>query len=181
MREVTLNWSGPHKILDFVEKEHIKEEFGGYGVYIWVINRTDYDEIKYVGMSSYWPLWWRQSNHIRYFLGGLYKIPEDFCRNNKKWVPDETLPECRKIMLDLDKYVEVLKDSRRYMNAINVYAAKTKKEETKIIERNLIYNLQPLGQNGTKSVPSNMIRIYHKNATWNSDKLTNKIKEFLLV
>lgn len=168
--EIIMEWDGPYKLSDFFMDPVIKQKYDKPGVYLWTEELPDGKRrLSYVGRASGKPsLWKRHQEHYVNFVGGQYTIPTEFRRSGKAWIPDWAIEETASTLLSLDYFVEIIKEGFHYALALNTYLwPATPDADVSLIERNLLYDLQPTGTNwGTKSFPKNRINIRHKSPHW---------------
>lgn len=165
---IELNWMGPFSFRQVVEFG-LK---GGKpldlpGVYIWIENVLDLECITYIGKSQS-TLFARLLSHYRNFAGGQYSIPcyarsEPYrSSNGKHWMFFPDKPECVKRITDYELLKELIKESLCYAASITLYAAGVAKEDTKAVERNLLFKYKPLWtRQGTRSQPPRQLSLTH--------------------
>lgn len=110
-------------------------------------------------------------------IGGLYTIPQEYRQSNEDWVPNWSLPTVAEVILDRKKFQKVIDEGFAYEAACQVYlAALDSADLSKIVERQLLYDLQPHSTSwGTKSEPHSPIDIVHIDATWATEAIRSDL------
>lgn len=173
-----LHWEGPYCPLSFLEKQNPAP---GKGVYLWVCEHKAEVWIDYVGKALGSPsLGKRQQEHVCGQLGLKYKIPGEFRTSGKEWTPG-IYPAYKEDLVDSERHLKLLEESKNYLRASKVYLAPIKDlsdKEINRLERTLIWQLQPLGNTqGKKSQPKEPIEVTHHNADWFQDGLKNSFEK----
>ncbi len=177
--EIKLRWEGPYCFRELFGNEHLKQWFSSPGVYLWVQNHNNFQTLHYVGKAGGKPsLYTRQLQHYQYFIGGLYTIPGEFRKSVKDWVPDRNKEEVYSVLLDKSKFIEVVEEAFDCINSYSIHMAKlATASEAKVVERQLLFDLQPTGTRwGCSSPPAVPIRIVHSNATWATEQIRNHLR-----
>ena len=180
-RTLNLFWEGPYRLRDFIRSNELKERFSCAGVYIWIDKLPDGSErLSYVGKAGGRPsLHHRQQQHYANMVGGLYTIPKEYRQSNEAWVPNWSLPTVAEVILDREKYQKVIDEGFAYEAACQVYLATLDSaDESKIVERQLLYDLQPSSTSwGTKSAPNSPIDIVHIDANWATQAIRSDLPD----
>jgi len=180
---IKLDWFGPFKFKDFIEKSIMVEKFRKPGVYIWVEKWRKIKRLCYVGKASGRPtLLERQQEHYANFIGGRYNIPAEFRKCEKEWIPNQ-YPINARILLKEKEFIQLVHEAFAYIKNINIYLCPLGQTvPLKNLERNLLYVLQPSATKpGTKSPPPTRLQIQHKNARWATDDIIKQAKEPLII
>lgn len=163
--EIELTWDGPYKLSDFMSDGELRKHYDYPGVYLWLEDYGDDSRISYVGRATGKPtLARRQMQHYAYTVSGLYSIPREFRRNRTEWIPDWTKPDVAGVLLDKEKYLELIDDAFRYSSIIDVYLFRALNgENVHALERILLYSLQPTGTKwGTLTKPNPELKLIHR-------------------
>jgi len=183
MRQIKLFWKGPYEFHQLINDDSIRKEYQVRGVYIWILHHKSDEkkELYYVGRASGKPnLWQRQWQHYKNYIGGIYDIPGEFRKSGEYWSNDVN-DKARNVILDKRKFLELVSEAFDFTKYLKIFLCPLKEEDPqhiKIVERNLLYDLQPTGTTGGKeSEPSNRLKISHRNATWATEEIRRKLKE----
>ena len=184
-RNLRIEWEGPFRIIDFlINQKYLKENFRFPGVYIHTTMYPDGTEkLTYVGKATGSPsLFIRQQQHYASLIGGLYQIPKEFRTSDIDWIPNWEKHEAEKILTNKDAFKVLIDECYNYAQARNVFLAVNKwGYSVKEIERNLLYDLNPIGTNyGTKTRTNNPIDIIHVNALWKNEHISKQIKRYCM-
>ncbi len=158
---------------------------GVRGVYMWVCSIGNRCWIDYIGKATGSPtLIRRQQEHVENQLGLRYRIPKEFMPGDEDWVPG-VYPKNTAWLLDPHKRALLIDAARTYLDASTVFLApqpEMSSQELRLLERNLLWDLQPLGTTpGTKTPPKEQQDIVHVNAGWYSEALENKFQREIQV
>lgn len=162
MKTIKLYWYGPYSFFELFSTEKYKDKFSHPGVYLWYEINEHNKKLAYVGKASGKPtLYERNFQHYINQIGGQYFIPEFFRKNSdKSWVLDVNDPTCRSSVLNMNIYHSIVIDSFNYICNISIYLCILHSNDVNLVERNLLYKLQPLRTKwGTKTEPSEKIKI----------------------
>jgi hypothetical protein len=180
---VNIEWEGPWRLRDFFGNDVLRERFSCAGVYLWIQHHDGLEELNYVGKASGSPtLYKRQLEHFRDCIGGRHHLPKPFRPIGTAWIPDPTTQACYSVLLDPTRFHGLIDDAYVMIDTFKVYLARTAvfpdpKKSAKLIERQLLFDLQPVGTGwGLGSPPSELVEIIHHNATW----LTEPIEAHLV-
>ena len=178
--EVRLTWKGPYKLRDFFGNPDLDRTFSCPGVYIWIERKGSDECLSYVGKASGSPtLARRQRQHYAFGIGGLYTIPSEFRKMAKeRWVPDWSKPDVYEVLLERSRFHMLVDDAFNYIDACDVHLARAASGgEAKLIERQLLFDLQPTGTKwGCRSPPGYPIRLVHRRATWASAAIRHQLE-----
>lgn len=179
---IFLEWHGPFRLAQFPRGSDLRTKFGVPGVYLWMeeLPNLARSRLSYVGKASGKPtMYARQLEHYARTVAGLYMIPHEFCENGTKWAVDWENPESVCVLLDEERFIKMVRNGFRLAAATNVYLAPYRGSDLAIIERNLLYTLQPTGTDkGTRSPPKIRADIRHSGVTsWICPDTRNQFKE----
>ncbi|MEX2257288.1 MAG: hypothetical protein WD672_01140 [Woeseia sp.] len=166
---INLDWLGPFPLQDFFTVNELKRKFAVPGVYIWIEDTPTGEHLSYVGKASGSPpLFIRQQQHYANMIGGLYTIPKCYRSADFDWVPDWSKSDVAETLLDSDRFHQVVDDAFAYASHCAIYLAVLESAgQTKLIERQLLYDLQPTGTRwGKSTLPGVPLSITHHNAIW---------------
>lgn len=177
---IDLVWSRPFGFSDFVTIPEKLKDFMSAGIYLWVEEHPDGEQLSYVGKATGKPdLIQRHQQHYSNYIGGRYTIPARFRSVENDWIPGQ-YPNNSNIVLDVERFVALVREAFEYTKHIKIYLAPKpglNGQQLAVIERNLLYDLTPMGTiPGTKSEPKNRIKIIHKHATWCSEDVRRHIR-----
>lgn len=168
MQEVMeIRWQGPYTFEKLLRTPDLnrKEKFGRPGVYLRIETPENKDpRLAYVGKAIGSPtLYQRQIRHYFNMISGRYMIPKDFRKNGQRWSPSVKADgRTVDVLLDRDRYLELVEEAFTYAQACLVYFFPAEKEICANLERNLLWQFQPtMTKNGTKSKPVNGIDFVH--------------------
>ena len=166
---IILDWLGPFTFTDLLN-EPTPSKLEVPGVYLWIEKRQEWEQISYVGKATGRPgLLARQRKHYSNLIGGRYTIPEHFREGRQRWIPNQ-YPEDADILSDVEEFILLVRHAFHYGDHIKIFLAPLPhlvSEKLKVVERNLLYDLQPVGTApGTKTIPKEKLQIQHRNAGW---------------
>jgi hypothetical protein len=178
---VFFRWNGPFTFQQLLTSEALKAEFSRPGVYLWVEPRENGETISYVGRATGTPnLWTRQADHYSNFIGGRYRIPREYRRNEQAWELDFNRPSVIETLFNLPKYQEVVEDGFAYAQRIRIFLCPLDAAVVRDAERNLLYDLCPTETKwGTLSRPANRLHIIHTGASWASAEVRRRIRDYV--
>ena len=174
-----LDWRGPYSLRDFIADSGLKAEFNCPGVYVWTEETSDGPRLSYVGKAGGSPsLAVRQQQHYSCMIAGLYTIPKEFRKVDQDWIPKWSDPDVAGVLLDSNRFHDLVDDGFAYAARCTVYLACLKSlAEAKSVERQLLYDLQPTGTRwGLSTPPSTHIDISHVNAAWATEEVIARAK-----
>lgn len=171
MKTITLLWHGPFSFREILTEQGIKNEYSVPGVYIWTETLPKGSrQISYVGKATKsTTLWRRHLQHYSALIGGIYNIPKEFCSWGSAWVPDKQKRETVEMVLDRERFKEVVDAGFNRAAATEIYFCRLSENEPGLvkIERQLLYELKPTGtKRGTISPTKNSFSIIHENTPW---------------
>ena len=162
-KPMELFWYGPYAIKDFLSSSEHRERFSCFGVYLWEEPTSDGFSVIYVGKAN--DLWYRQLEHYWTQLGGAYLLPGKYRDCGKDWTLEFSSPEALEILLNLESFQKLVSENFAYIHNLNIYLAPC--ESNALVERNLIFQLQPYGnKRGKKTRPLHEVSFLHRNARW---------------
>ncbi len=166
MRTV-LTWFGPYSIRDILTAEDREERLGRSGVYIWEEETPDGFRVAYIGKAE--NLWRRQLEHYWYQLGSAYLLPGRYRECGEDWGLDLSSPKVQETLFDLDQFSKLVAENFAYINSVRIHLAFT--DDTKVVEANLIYDLQPKANTrGKKTQPATVVEFEHHDRKWTEDR-----------
>jgi hypothetical protein len=100
-----------------------------------------------------------------------------------RWAVDWKSEEVVRVMCDVEQFIKVVRDGFEYAASTDVWLARTTtRDGLDVIERNLLYTLDPRGTDrGTRSPPRERIEIRHANATWLCEHTRSQIRGDLVL
>lgn len=162
MLTVTLSWEGPFTFRKFLTEE--KRFDNSRGVYFWRDGPEPSSPVWYVGKTSGQPsLYKRQFHHYLSLIGGQYVIPQRQS-NGEKW---ECTYEELDILLDKNRYMELVADSFEFVSCLYIYVAPLNNENKvplRVVETNLLFDLNPKGTWKPKTEPEPCVKFVHTGA-----------------
>lgn len=171
---IDLVWQGPYAIKDILSSSEHRAKFGCTGVYLWEEPTPNGLSVTYVGKAN--NLWYRQLEHYWFQLGSAYLLPGKYRECGNDWSLDLSRPEVLEILFDLANFQKLVAENFKYIHNLNIHLAPC--EDNTVIERNLIFQLKPIGnERGKKTKPLNEVSFVHQNARWTSNRGSERISE----
>ena len=170
-----LKWHGRYTFGELLTDVRLEESFDRPGVYIQTEKQGDVEFASYIG-KSHSSLVSRQFEHYRKCIGGLYTIPSYIRKSDKPFVPYIPNPEYHDIILDKNRFLELVSEGFDYAASIGIYFCGLEAaSEIKGVERNLLYQIKPIWSYwGTLSKP-------HKELTFEFDGVLQNRKDELIL
>lgn len=140
-----------------------KKTYACSGVYLWEEPCPAGLCVSYVGQSR--NLWYRQLEHYWYQLGSAYLLPGKYRECGEDWSLDLSRRDVQETLFDLTRFTKLVRENFAYMQSIRLHLALT--EDPKVVEANLIYQLQPIGNaRYKKTAPATVVDFEHLNKKW---------------
>ncbi len=166
--KTVLKWSDPHSIQDILTCTPPCTNFRHAGVYLWEENRPGGDgryQVIYVGKAN--NIWKRQLEHYWYQLGGAFLLRGCYRECEEDWGLDLSKAEVRDTLFNLPKFIQLVSENFNYINRLKIHVAPVAPEDTRLVEANLIYQLQPEDNlRGKASSPAVELDFDHQNQQW---------------
>jgi hypothetical protein len=206
IKTIILDWKKLGTYTDII-KQAKKTTYRFEGVYLWLESTHTTEEknhcINYVGKAEKSVLD-RNLDHIFKYLALMYHIPpyylaKEFVANDTftkilleiGWYQNvrENLDDYLTYLNDFEKYSKVKKCAISYLENLTIYYCKTSDKiarvpiySTKNIERNLIYQLQPMdNRNGYASPSREPLVFEHSGALSNMEDLFENTRNYLSI
>jgi hypothetical protein len=174
MKELTVAWRGPISLFDVARSERPSDpSLTSRGVYVWVCGAGTDARLRYVGRACKYSLWARARTHLLQQIGGSYRVPPGFVDQASPlretgWEVDWSIMRRMNLLLEEDSFVnQVVRPAYRMAASISVWYAPLAIDDACLVERQLLYDLQPL-DNGRKTMgyPREPVKILHEDAGW---------------
>lgn len=178
MDTVTLKWHGPYSFRKLITDKELRDRWNVSGLYLWIDPTDQGETIYYVGKATGAPsLFKRQLEHYQHYICGAYDIPAQVRSSRTYWRLDFKAPGVAEAITDREKLFQLVEDGFRYASSFKIFLAEAPRERVGVIEANLLYSLEPVGNTrGKYTKPAEEIEIIHENAAWATDAVRNKIK-----
>jgi hypothetical protein len=178
METVTLRWNGPYGFGQLITDKELRTRWNVPGVYLHVTPAGQGETIYYVGKATGAPsLFKRQLEHYQHYICGAFDIPAEVRRSGTYWRLNLNEFGVAETITDREKLLELVEDGFEYASSFKIFLAEAPRERVGVIEKNLLYDLQPVGNTrGMKKQPTEEINIVHENARWATDEVREKIK-----
>ena len=185
MQQITLAWNGPYTFQELFNNSKLMSTWDVPGVYLWVENLNGKDRLLYVGRckgGSGSTISKRHLHHYMSYLGGIYPLPERARTSKQRWNLDLRIPGVSNKITQKNEFLKLAEEGFGYANKLSLYFAQLPSTQVEIIERNLIYFLQPEDNiSGTKTPPKVEIEIFHENSLWVTSSIKSKNKNIKCV
>lgn len=175
--EITLKWIGPFKFSELLTLNPKLDALKKPGVYIWTDSVDGPVKLTYVGKAEGNPhLLERQRQYFSRLIGGLSSIPLRFREGETDYVPmgGKSYNKAGLALITNEQTFcdQVVKKAFAYSKKCLVYCAPVDPESApegvppkdliKRIERNLLWDLKPIGTKwGAATEPKNPLTIHH--------------------
>ena len=168
-----LEWVGPLSMRELLTSPDKRDQFSRSGVYIWEEQTDNAYCVSYVGKGN--NLWKRQLEHYWYQLGSAYLLPGRYRDCGEDWSLDMSSLHVQETLFDLPKFTKLVSENFAYINSLRIHLAFT--DDTKVVEANLIYALQPVGNSrGKVTPPATVIEFEHRNRKWTANNTPEDIR-----